>query len=77
VVVIDETWGIRLRGLIARLDLRRLSREVRDGSVGIVLGIEICPGWPGPDANGISVMELCGVGALLGDLTGVYDPAEA
>ena len=36
-----------------------------------------CPGWPGPGRDWHQLLELCALsGALLGDLDGVYDPAE-
>jgi DNA invertase Pin-like site-specific DNA recombinase len=76
VLVIDEDLGHSASGADARPGFARLVAEVGLDHVGIVLGIEMS--WlarSGRERH--QLLELCTLpGALLGDLDGVYDPAE-
>src|SRR5437773_10353949 len=76
VLVIDEDRGHSASGADARPGLQRLVSEVGLDHVGIVLGIEMSRlARSGREWH--QLLELCGrSGALLGDLDGVYDPAE-
>src|SRR5258707_8045932 len=76
VVVIDEDLGPSASGADARPGFTRLVSEVGLDHVGIVLGIEMSRlARSGREWH--QLLELCALsGALLGDLDGVYDPAE-
>jgi DNA invertase Pin-like site-specific DNA recombinase len=76
VVVIDEDLGHSASGIDARPGFARLVSEVGLDHVGIVLGIEMSRlARSGREWH--QLLELCALsGALLGDLDGVYDPAE-
>jgi len=74
--VIDEDLGHSASGADARPGFARLVAEVGLDHVGIVLGIEMSRlARSGREWH--QLLELCALsGALLGDLDGVYDPAE-
>jgi DNA invertase Pin-like site-specific DNA recombinase len=76
VLVIDEDLGHSASGADARPGFARLVSEVGLDHVGIVLGIEMSRlARSGREWH--QLLELCALaGALLGDLDGVYDPAE-
>jgi DNA invertase Pin-like site-specific DNA recombinase len=76
VLVIDEDLGHSASGSDARPGFARLVSEVGLDHVGIVLGIEMSRlARSGREWH--QLLELCALsGALLGDLDGVYDPAE-
>lgn len=76
VLVIDEDLGHSASGIDARPGFARLVSEVGLDHVGIVLGIEMSRlARSGREWH--QLLELCALsGALLGDLDGVYDPAE-
>ena len=76
VLVIDEDLGHSASGADARPGFARLVAEVGLDHVGIVLGIEMSRlARSGREWH--QLLELCALsGALLGDLDGVYDPAE-
>ena len=76
VLVIDEDLGQSASGIDARAGFARLVSEVGLDHVGIVLGIEMSRlARSGREWH--QLLELCALsGALLGDLDGVYDPAE-
>ena len=76
VLVIDEDLGHSASGADARPGFARLVAEVGLDHVGIVLGIEMSRlARSGREWH--QLLELCArSGALLGDLDGVYDPAE-
>jgi DNA invertase Pin-like site-specific DNA recombinase len=76
VLVIDEDLGHSASGADARPGFARLVSEVGLDHVGIVLGIEMSRlARSGREWH--HLLELCALsGALLGDLDGVYDPAE-
>src|SRR5256714_447200 len=76
VLVIDEDLGHSASGMDARPGFQRLVAEVGLDHVGIVLGIEMSRlARSGREWH--QLLELCALsGALLGDLDGVYDPAE-
>jgi DNA invertase Pin-like site-specific DNA recombinase len=76
VLVIDEDLGHSACGIDARPGFTRLVSEVGLDHVGIVLGIEMSRlARSGREWH--QLLELCALsGALLGDLDGVYDPAE-
>src|SRR6266571_8253895 len=76
VLVIDEDLGHSASGAEARPGFQRLVSEVGLDHVGIVLGIEMSRlARSGREWH--QLLELCALsGALLGDLDGVYDPAE-
>src|SRR6516162_8212047 len=76
VLVIDDDLGHSASGADARPGLRRLVSEVGLDHVGIVLGVEMSRlARSGREWH--QLLELCALsGALLGDLDGVYDPAE-
>ena len=76
VLVIDEDLGRSASGADARPGFARLVSEVGLDHVGIVLGIEMSRlARSGREWH--QLLELCALsGALLGDLDGVYDPAE-
>src|SRR5439155_1497928 len=76
VLVIDEDLGHSASGADARPGFSRLVAEVGLDHVGIVLGIEMSRlARSGREWH--QLLELCALsGALLGDLDGVYDPAE-
>src|SRR5262249_31626762 len=75
-LVIDEDLGHSASGTDARPGFARLVSEVGLDHVGIVLGIEMSRlARSGREWH--QLLELCALsGALLGDLDGVYDPAE-
>lgn len=76
VLVIDEDLGHSASGAGARPGFARLVSEVGLDHVGIVLGIEM-PRLARSGREWHHLLELCALsGALLGDLDGVYDPAE-
>jgi DNA invertase Pin-like site-specific DNA recombinase len=76
VLVIDEDLGHSASGIDVRPGFARLVSEVGLDHVGIVLGIEMSRlARTGREWH--QLLELCALsGALLGDLDGVYDPAE-
>ena len=76
VLVIDEDLGHSASGADARPGFQRLVSEVGLDHVGIVLGIEMSRlARSGREWH--QLLELCALsGTLLGDLDGVYDPAE-
>jgi DNA invertase Pin-like site-specific DNA recombinase/DNA-binding MarR family transcriptional regulator len=76
VLVIDEDLGHSASGADARPGFTRLVAEVGLDHVGIVLGVEMSRlARSGREWH--QLLELCALsGALLGDLDGVYDPAE-
>jgi len=76
VLVIDEDLGHSASGADARPGFTRLVSEVGLDHVGIVLGVEMSRlARSGREWH--QLLELCALsGALLGDLDGVYDPAE-
>ena len=76
IVVIDDDLGVSAATAGARAGFARLVTEVTMGRVGIVLGIEMSRlARSGREWH--QLLELCALsGALLGDLDGVYDPAE-
>jgi len=76
VLVIDDDLGHSASGADARPGLQRLASEVGLDHVGIVLGIEMSRlARSGREWH--QLLELCALsGTLLGDLDGVYDPAE-
>jgi DNA invertase Pin-like site-specific DNA recombinase len=74
--VIDEDLGKSAATAEGRSGFQRLLSEVALDHVGIVLGIEMsrlarsCRDW-------YQLLEVCGLfGTLIGDLDGVYDPAD-
>src|SRR3954452_12602742 len=71
-----RTWGSRRRWPMPGWDWKKLVTEVTMGRVGIVLGIEMSRlARSGREWH--QLLELCALsGALLGDLDGLYDPAE-
>jgi DNA invertase Pin-like site-specific DNA recombinase len=76
VLVIDEDLGHSAAGIDARPGFARLVSEVGLDHVGIVLGIEMSR-LARSGREGHQLLELCALsGTLLGDLDGVYDPAE-
>ena len=76
VLVIDEDLGHSASGADARPGFSRLVSEVGLDHLGIVLGIEMSRlARSGREWH--QLLELCALsGTLLGDLDGVYDPAE-
>ena len=76
VLVIDEDLGHSASGADARPGFQRLVSEVGLDHVGIVLGIEMSRlARCGREWH--QLLELCALsGTLLGDLDGVYDPAD-
>src|ERR1017187_5842879 len=76
VLVIDDDLGHSASGADARPGFQRLVSEVGLDHVGIVLGIEMSRlARSGREWH--QLLELCALsGALLGDMDGVYDPAE-
>ena len=76
VLVIDEDLGHSASGADARPGFQRLVSEVGLDHLGIVLGIEMSRlARSGREWH--QLLELCALsGALLGDMDGVYDPAE-
>ena len=76
VLVIDDDLGHSASGADARPGFQRLVSEVGLDHVGIVLGIEMSRlARSGREWH--QLLELCALsGTLLGDLDGVYDPAE-
>jgi DNA invertase Pin-like site-specific DNA recombinase len=76
VLVIDDDLGHSASGADARPGFQRLASEVGLDHVGIVLGIEMSRlARSGREWH--QLLELCALsGTLLGDLDGVYDPAE-
>jgi len=76
VLVIDDDLGHSASGADARPGFARLVSEVGLDHVGIVLGIEMSRlARSGREWH--HLLELCALsGELLGDLDGVYDPAE-
>jgi DNA invertase Pin-like site-specific DNA recombinase len=76
VLVIDDDLGHSASGADARPGFQRLVSEVGLDHVGIVLGIEMSRLARG-GREWHQLLELCALsGTLLGDLDGVYDPAE-
>jgi DNA invertase Pin-like site-specific DNA recombinase len=76
VLVIDDDLGHSASGADARPGFQRLVSEVGLDHAGIVLGIEMSRlARSGREWH--QLLELCALsGTLLGDLDGVYDPAE-
>jgi DNA invertase Pin-like site-specific DNA recombinase len=76
VLVIDDDLGHSASGADSRPGFQRLVSEVGLDHVGIVLGIEMSRlARSGREWH--QLLELCALsGTLLGDLDGVYDPAE-
>jgi DNA invertase Pin-like site-specific DNA recombinase len=76
VLVIDEDLGHSASGADTRPGFARLVAEVGLDHVGLVLGIEMSRlARSGREWH--QLLELCALsGTLLGDLDGVYDPAE-
>ena len=76
VLVIDEDLGHSASGADARPGFQRLASEVGLDHVGIGLGIEMSRlARRGREWH--QLLELCALsGTLLGDLDGVYDPAD-
>src|SRR6266581_9435849 len=76
VLVIDDDLGHSASGADARPGFQRLVSEVGLDHLGIVLGIEMSRlARSGREWH--QLLELCALsGALLGDMDGVYDPAE-
>ena len=76
VLVIDEDLGHSASGADARPGFQRRASEVGLDHVGIVLGIEMSRlARSGREWH--QLLELCALsGTLLGDLDGVYDPAD-
>jgi hypothetical protein len=76
VLVIDEDLGHSASGADARPGFQRLVSEVGLDHVGIVLGIEMSRlARSGREWH--QLLKLCALsGALLGDMDGIYDPAE-
>src|SRR5213078_554658 len=76
VLVIDDDLGHSASGAGARPGFQRLVSEVGLDHVGIVLGIEMSRlARSGREWH--QLLELCALsGTLLGDLDGVYDPAD-
>src|SRR3954464_10943385 len=76
VLVIDEDLGHSASGAEDRPGFARLVSEVGLDHVGLVLGIEMSRlARSGREWH--QLLELCALsGALLGDLDGLYDPAE-
>jgi len=75
VLVLDEDLGKSGASAEGRLGFQRLVAEVSLAQVGIVLGLEMsrlarsCRDWH-------QLLEVCALfGTLIGDLDGVYDPA--
>ena len=76
VLVIDDDLGHSASGADARPGFQRLVSEVGLDHAGIVLGIEMSRLARG-GREWHQLLELCALsGTLLGDLDGVYDPAE-
>ena len=76
VLVIDEDLGHSASRAHARPGFQRLVSEVGLDHLGIVLGVEMSRlARSGREWH--QLLELCALsGALLGDMDGVYDPAE-
>ena len=76
VMVIDDDLGVSAATADSRKGFARLVTEVTMGRAGVVLGIEMSRlARSGREWH--QLLELCALsGALLGDLDGVYDPAE-
>jgi len=76
VLIIDEDLGHSAAGLDTRPGFARLVWEVGLDHVGVVLGMDMSRlARSGREWH--QLLELCALsGALLGDLDGVYDPAE-
>jgi DNA invertase Pin-like site-specific DNA recombinase/DNA-binding MarR family transcriptional regulator len=76
VLVIDDDLGHSASGADARPGFQRLVSEVGLDHVGIVLGIEMSRlARSGREWH--QLLELCALsGTLLGDLDGIYDPAD-
>ncbi len=76
VLVIDEDLGQSATSVEGRPGFRRLVAEVGLDHVGIVLGVEMsrlarcCRDW-------YQLLEICALfGTLIGDVDGIYDPAD-
>ena len=76
VLVIDEDLGQSATSAEGRPGFRRLVAEVGLDHVGIVLGVEMsrlarcCRDW-------YQLLEICAMfGTLIGDMDGIYDPAD-
>ena len=76
VLVIDEDLGQSATSTEGRVGFQRLVAEVGLDHVGIVLGVEMsrlarcCRDW-------YQLLEICALfGTLIGDMDGIYDPAD-
>ena len=76
IVVIDEDLGVSGASAEGRAGFQRLLADVALDRVGLILGVEMsrlarsCKDW-------YQLLELCSVfGTLIGDLDGLYDPAQ-
>jgi len=76
VVVIDEDLGVSGASSEGRAGFQKLLADVALDRVGLILGVEMsrlarsCKDW-------YQLLELCAVyGTLIGDLDGLYDPAQ-
>jgi len=76
VLVIDDDLGKSGATAEGRAGFQRLVSEVGLGHVGMILGVEMsrlarsCKDWH-------QLLEVCGLfGTLIGDLDGIYDPAQ-
>jgi DNA invertase Pin-like site-specific DNA recombinase len=76
VQVVDDDQGKSAQSAEARLGFQHLVSEVTLGHVGIVLGVETsrlarsCDDW-------YPLLKVCSLfGTLIGDLDGIYDPAQ-
>lgn len=76
VVVIDEDLGVSGASSEGRAGFQRLLADVALDRVGLILGVEMsrlarsCKDW-------YQLLDLCSVfGTLIGDLDGLYDPAQ-
>jgi len=76
IVVIDEDLGVSAASSEGRSGFQRLLADLALDRVGLILGVEMsrlarsCKDW-------YQLLELCSVfGTLIGDLDGLYDPAQ-
>ena len=75
VLVIDEDLGVSGSGIVERTGFARLTAEVAQGHVGIVLGLEDSR-LARNNADWYRLLDLCGLtDTLIGDADGVYHPA--
>lgn len=76
IMVIDEDLGKSGASTVARTGFQRLVTEIGLDHVGLVLGIEMSR-LARSGRDWYQLMELCAIsGTLLGDVDGVYDPAD-